>query len=97
MVLVYVLRCPSTGLRYVGITDNLARRERQHRAGHSKGSEHLGGSFAVLFSETYATYDQARTREKFLKSGQGRKWIDTTFPFVNENAHPAGVQPARGG
>jgi hypothetical protein len=30
----------------------------------------------VLHTEEYADYKSARKREKFLKSGQGRRWLD---------------------
>jgi len=34
------------------------------------------GDFFVLHTETFSDYKSAREREKFLKSGQGRKWLD---------------------
>jgi hypothetical protein len=32
--------------------------------------------FFVLYTEEFPDYKTAREREKFLKSGQGRKWLD---------------------
>jgi len=74
MVTLYVLK-GRTGKRHVGISGNLERRLRDHRAGTTKGGQLLG-QFRLLFSEQYADYASAREREKFLKSGKGRKWLD---------------------
>ena len=86
MITVYVLK-GETGKRYVGITQDLPRRLREHRARKSKGS-HTLGHFFVLHSESYPDYKAARLREKFLKSGQGRKWLDDL---------ESKSEPARGG
>jgi putative endonuclease len=75
------------GKRYVGITNDLARRLREHRAKRSKGSQILG-DFYVLLTEEYPNHKLARVREKFLKSGQGRKWL---------NEFESKSEPANGG
>ncbi|HEX9749812.1 MAG TPA: GIY-YIG nuclease family protein [candidate division Zixibacteria bacterium] len=74
MVTVYVLRGDS-GRRYVGITNNLPRRLNEHRSAGTSVSRMLG-DFRLIFTEEYTDHAQARIREKFLKSGQGRKWLD---------------------
>ncbi len=74
MVTVYVLK-GSKGKRYVGITNNLRRRLREHRSGKTKGGQVIG-DFKVLLTEEYPDYTTARRRERFLKSGQGREWLD---------------------
>jgi putative endonuclease len=74
MVILYVLK-GKTGKRYVGITNNLSRRLQEHRSKTSKGGQLLG-DFFVLHTEEFPDYKTARNREKFLKSGQGRKWLD---------------------
>ncbi len=75
------------GKRYVGITNNPERRLREHRSHMSKGGQIIG-SFKLLHKETFDDYISARQREKFLKSGQGRKWLNTAF---------SRTLPARGG
>jgi predicted GIY-YIG superfamily endonuclease len=82
MATLYVLKGetgkPSTrpaGKRYVGITNDLSRRIKEHRSKHSKGGQLLG-NFSVLYTEIFDDYTTARAKEKFLKSGQGRKWLD---------------------
>jgi len=42
------------------------------------------GEFTVVLRETYPGYLQARKREKFLKSGVGRKWLDTVLKNTPE-------------
>ncbi len=74
LITVYVLK-GETGKRYVGITNNLARRLQEHRSGKTKASQLLD-EFIILHEEAFPDYNSARGREKFLKSGQGRKWLD---------------------
>ena len=83
MITVYVLK-GETGKRYVGITNDLPRRLKEHRAKNSKGSQIIG-HFFVLHAEHFSDYKTARSREKFLKSGQGRKWLD----ILERNSEPA--------
>ncbi|OGK09125.1 MAG: hypothetical protein A2Y63_05040 [Candidatus Riflebacteria bacterium RBG_13_59_9] len=85
-ITVYVLRSKLTGKRYVGITNDLPRRLREHQSKASKAGQLLG-EFEVLRQEHFASHEAARSREKFLKSGQGRKWLDEQY----------GTGPARGG
>jgi putative endonuclease len=74
VVTLYVLKARN-GRRYVGITNDLHRRLREHRSKHSKGGQLLD-EFSVLHTEKFEDYEEARDRERFLKSGQGRKWLD---------------------
>jgi putative endonuclease len=63
------------GKRYVGITNDLPRRLREHRYKPTKGGQLLG-VFSVLYTEELPDYKTARERERFFKSGKGRKWLD---------------------
>jgi len=74
MITLYVLK-GKTGKRYVGITNDLHRRINEHRLKKSKSGQLLD-DFFVLHTEKFPDYDTARNREKFLKSGQGRKWLN---------------------
>ncbi len=86
MITLYVLK-GKNGKRYVGITNDLDRRIREHRSNKTKGSQVIG-EFVVLHTEKYADHKSARKREKFLKSGQGRKWL---------NEFESQSEPAKGG
>ena len=74
MVTLYVLK-GETGKRYVGITNNLNRRLREHSAKQTKGRQILG-NFIVLHTEYFRDHKSALIREKFLKSGQDRLLLD---------------------
>ena len=74
VVTVYLLK-GKTGRRYIGITNDLARRLREHRAKNTKGGQLLQ-EFRVLYTEKFPDHNMAREREKYLKSGQGRMWLD---------------------
>ncbi|MGD9109536.1 MAG: GIY-YIG nuclease family protein [Phycisphaerales bacterium] len=73
MITVYVLQ--GRAKRYVGITNNLERRLAEHRSGKTKGSQIIK-DFALFYTEEFPDYKSARKREKFLKSGVGREYID---------------------
>jgi predicted GIY-YIG superfamily endonuclease len=73
-ITLYVLKDKS-GKRYIGITNNLSRRLKEHRSHKTKGGQLLD-DFIVVYTETFPDYHTARIKEKFLKSGQGRKWLD---------------------
>jgi putative endonuclease len=86
VVTLYVLKARN-GKRYVGITNDLQRRIQEHRFKTSKSGQLLD-QFFVLYTEEFPDYREARDREKFLKSGQGRNWLDH---------REIGSEPARGG
>jgi putative endonuclease len=79
MVILYVLEGKQTGKRYVGITQNLERRLAEHRSRRTKGGQIIG-KFNLLYTETYSDHRAARVREKFLKSGKGRDWLNDKYP-----------------
>jgi putative endonuclease len=77
MVTVYVLQ--GNNKRYVGITNSLDRRLSEHRSGSTKGGQIIG-QFRLLHTEEFPDYTSARKREKFLKSGQGREFLNSRYP-----------------
>jgi putative endonuclease len=74
MIVLYVLK-GKTGKRYIGITNDLSRRLREHRTKVTKAG-HILGNFTLLHTEEFPDHGSARKREVFLKSGQGRQWLD---------------------
>jgi putative endonuclease len=75
-VWVYALRSDTTGRRYVGITAHLQHRVRQHNNGQTR-STRTEVPWRLIYREFCPDYPYAREREKFLKSGQGRAFLDT--------------------
>lgn len=71
---VYILKCQRTGLLYSGITQNLERRVKEHNAGKSKfTSGHV--PWKLIYQEACSSNEEARTREKYLKSAAGKKFL----------------------
>ncbi len=73
-VSVYVLQTAATGRRYVGITANLRRRMAEHNSGQCSSTRN-DVPWRLIYREDCADHAQAREREKFLKSGQGREYL----------------------
>jgi putative endonuclease len=61
--------------RYVGSTNDVNKRLSEHNSGKSKFTK--GGIlWKIVYIESFETNSEARAKEKFLKSGQGRKFLD---------------------
>ena len=65
--------------RYIGSTQNIEKRLNQHNSGKTPFTLR-GIPWILIYSESFETKDEAIRREKFLKSGIGRKWLDEKFP-----------------
>ena len=73
---VYVLKSLKNQKRYVGSTKLTPEdRLKQHNNGSNIWAKH-NGPFQLVYQEQYSTKTEARKRELFLKSGQGRKLLD---------------------
>lgn len=80
MFYVYVLRSNKNKRRYIGYTSLLPlERLKQHNNGSNKFTKQLR-PFTLIYSEEFANKAEALKREKFLKSGQGRKFLDHHTP-----------------
>ena len=77
MFTVYVLKSLRNQKRYVGYTAKSATvRLKEHNTG-SNTYTRRNGPFELLHAEKYHDKTTALRRERFLKSGQGRKFLDT--------------------
>ena len=70
---VYVLR-GRNGQRYTGSARCLADRLRDHLAGRAVRTKNQR-PLELLYYEYLPTYPDAMSRERFMKSGQGRDWL----------------------
>ena len=76
MITVYVLRSQKNGRRYVGSTSkSLKDRLDWHRQGASPWTRN-NGPFELVHSEELSDKSAALKREKYLKTGQGRRTLD---------------------
>ena len=70
---VYVLEL-TNGKKYIGHTNNLERRIKEHKNGRSIFTSKYKIA-KLLYYENYSTRSEAMKREKFLKTGNGRQWL----------------------
>ena len=75
MYIVYVLKSSSKNFRYVGMTNNLERKLKEHVSGYSKTTKRFL-PVEFIYKEEYKTRTEAREREKYLKSGIGRDFLN---------------------
>jgi putative endonuclease len=76
---VYVLKSLSNGKFYIGQTSNLTKRIQQHNDPNYKltyFTKRNLGPWKLVYNEEYPTRAEAMKREKQLKSGQGRNWLN---------------------
>jgi putative endonuclease len=71
---VYVLRSVKNGWLYIGLTNDVERRVREHNRGYNRSTKGKG-PFELVHSEVFASRPEARAREKQLKTGTGREWL----------------------
>jgi len=78
MISLYVIKSLNNHFRYVGITNDIEKRIKQHNNGYSLSTKNHK-PFKLLLTENFNNYKDARQREIFLKSGQERKFLDSLF------------------
>jgi len=81
MYYIYVLRSRKNNKRYTGCT-NKKPEERLHD--HNTGSNawtRQNGSFDIIYTEPLSDKKTALKREKYLKTGAGRKFLDRVTPL----------------
>jgi putative endonuclease len=73
---VYVLKSITNLKRYIGQTSkDILERLSEHNKGCNRWTR-INKPFTIVHAEQYPTRTEAIKREHFLKSGQGRKWLD---------------------
>ena len=80
MYYIYVIVSLTFNNRYVGNTHNIEKRIREHNDGkcrYTKGRN----PWKLVYQEEFQLRSEAMAREKFLKSGQGRKFLDTKLKY----------------
>lgn len=71
---VYAIASLSRNYIYVGLTDNLERRLKEHNAGHNKTTKPYL-PFQIIHRERCTDRVAARFREKYWKSGTGKEQL----------------------
>ena len=70
----YILKSKKNGKLYTGSTNDLRKRLNQHNKGLSTFTKSRG-PFDLIYYETCLLEDKARSRELFLKSGMGKRYL----------------------
>ena len=79
----YILKNESTNRYYIGSTNNLERRLRQHKSGLTRTTKILQTD-KLVYKEEFVSIVEARLREKKLKSYKSKKYIEWLINNRNE-------------
>jgi len=72
---VYILYSELHNKIYIGFTSNLIERFKSHNSLGAKGWTIKFRPWRVVYCEYFATKQEARQREKILKTSKSRSWI----------------------
>ena len=73
MFTVYVLKS-FDGKLYKGVTNDLARRLKEHISGHTITTAKMRG-LEIVYTEKYDVFIEARKREVYFKTAAGRRFL----------------------
>jgi putative endonuclease len=71
---VYAIKSLTRNYIYVGLTNNIERRILQHNKGENRTTKAYM-PFIMIYSEKFETRNDARTKERYLKSGIGKEFL----------------------
>jgi putative endonuclease len=73
---VYIIKSKRDFKRYIGLTNNLVRRLSLHNNGKVQAAKNRI-PFELIYYEDFEDRIDAAKREKFLKSGKGREFLNS--------------------
>jgi len=82
MYYVYIVTSKRNGTLYIGVTNDIARRAKEHKEKTVRGFTQKYGLDRVVYLEEYVHVGQAIAREKAMKKWN-RKWKLNTIEGVN--------------
>ncbi len=85
MCWMYILRNDLTDRYYIGSTKNLDLRLKQHKRGSTRTTRVLK-TFNLVYTEEFNKIEDARLREKKLKSYKSKKYLKWLINRVDPNA-----------
>jgi putative endonuclease len=74
MFYTYIIRSRNSKRWYTGSTNNLRKRFNQHNAGKSTWTKR-NIPWDLIYYEACLNEEDARSREKYLKSGMGKRYL----------------------
>jgi len=70
---VYVLFQPSRNKLYIGLTENLNRRIKEHQRNKTKSTKSKKEKPKIIFFEGFISKKDAQRREKYFKTTKGKR------------------------
>ena len=83
MFYVYVLHSLEDHGLYIGFSTDLRRRMAEHKHGASFATKHRG-PWKLIYYEAYIDQQDAEGRERYLKSGSGRRFLRQQLRYYFE-------------
>jgi putative endonuclease len=77
---VYVIKSKGDGGFYIGYSSNLRARLWQHQEGRSRATSYRG-PWRLIYYKAYLRQSDALGREKYLKSGAGRRFLKAQLRY----------------
>ena len=74
MFYTYILKSIKNGKMYTGYTGDLRKRFKEHNDGKSVYTKGRG-PFILIYYEACLDKNDARSRENYLKSGKGKRYV----------------------
>jgi putative endonuclease len=74
MFYTYVLQSKKDKKWYTGYTNNLRKRFKEHNSGEVYSTKNRG-PFVLIYYESCLNEQDARSREKYLKTGIGKRYL----------------------
>ncbi len=78
---VYAIKSEIRNYIYVGMSNNVERRYKEHNAGKEFTTRRYK-PFKIILIESYRTRMRARQREKYLKSGVGKEYLKNVIACI---------------
>ena len=72
---IYVIKSITCGTRYIGSTGEVEQRLSAHNSGKCAYTKNRR-PWILIYKEEFPTLPEARKRETYLKTGQGREFLD---------------------
>ena len=74
MYIIYVIKSEVDNRLYVGFTENIERRIKEHNSGKTRSTKGYI-PWVIVYKEEINERSLARQREKYLKSGCGKEFL----------------------
>ena len=74
MFYIYLLKNSKDNELYTGYTNDLRKRFNQHNSNEVRSTKNRG-PFTLIYYEACLNEQDARSREKYLKSGMGKRYL----------------------